>query len=568
MKKNFTINLYGMLFNIDEDAYQLLENYLRNMRDYFSKRDGGEEISDDIERRVAELLSEQKEAGIEAVTIENIQDIMKRIGNPQEMDCEDEDRQSGQAQQYEQTPPPIPQFQEEKRRKFYLDGRDKMLGGVLSGMCKYFGGTNVLPWRIIFILLCFVSVWGAAIVYMVLWALIPEAKTAEERLLMCGKPVTQENLNNEIMYGMGSATPAAQGGNGTGYGCLTSLLTMLVTCLKVAAMLILIGLFIGLIIFLGITLISVVCVALDVSIYFLSEDFWLGSVMALAPSIRWWALVFALSGLIVTFIPLYALFKSMTLVKAEDSMRNTTHWGLIATWIVALVIAVVSFIGFISQMVYYTKVESDREHAEYVKENTRNGMYLTEASWEFLTESGWKILKLENADNDIMDRGESMEYKTQEDVSYEKQQIEFLSLEQENKSAPMLYDIGKTLEVAPGLYRLAALLKTDGQGNAFYAKMGGNIIFQKDINEYMPADTSATHRTTDFIYRKRTTPEMDKVLAEEELIPFDVYIQVKERGTLDYGFSNDKALRNNPWTATEFKVVRMRLELVDENTVK
>ena len=61
---------------------------------------------------------------------------------------------------------------------------------------------------------------------------------------------------------------------------------------------------------------------------------------------------------------------------------------------------------------------------------------------------------------------------------------------------------------------------------------------------------------------------MDKVLAEEELIPFDVYIQVKERGTLDYGFSNDKALRNNPWTATEFKVVRMRLELVDENTVK
>ena len=60
MKKNITINLFGTLYNIDEDAYQLLDNYLQSMKRYFSSKDGGEEIADDIEHRVAELLWEMQ----------------------------------------------------------------------------------------------------------------------------------------------------------------------------------------------------------------------------------------------------------------------------------------------------------------------------------------------------------------------------------------------------------------------------------------------------------------------------------------------------------------------------
>ena len=68
MKKNITINLYGSLYAIDDDACQLLEQYLNNMRSYFSKRDGGDEIADDIEHRVAELFSELKAQGFEAIS--------------------------------------------------------------------------------------------------------------------------------------------------------------------------------------------------------------------------------------------------------------------------------------------------------------------------------------------------------------------------------------------------------------------------------------------------------------------------------------------------------------------
>ena len=86
MKKNITINLYGSLYAIDEDAYQLLEQYLANMKAYFAKREGGDEIADDIEHRVAEILSDLKAEGTEAISIEHIQDIIHRIGNPEQMD--------------------------------------------------------------------------------------------------------------------------------------------------------------------------------------------------------------------------------------------------------------------------------------------------------------------------------------------------------------------------------------------------------------------------------------------------------------------------------------------------
>ena len=81
MKKNITINLFGTLYNIDEDAYQLLDNYLQSMKRYFGSKDGGEEIADDIEHRVAELLWEKKEQGIDAISIEIIKEIIGKIGN-------------------------------------------------------------------------------------------------------------------------------------------------------------------------------------------------------------------------------------------------------------------------------------------------------------------------------------------------------------------------------------------------------------------------------------------------------------------------------------------------------
>ncbi len=91
MKKNITINLFGALYNIDEDAYDLLFRYQEDMKRYFAGREGGEEIADDIEHRVAELMAELKASGVEAITIEHIEAIIRRIGSPEQLDGDAEE---------------------------------------------------------------------------------------------------------------------------------------------------------------------------------------------------------------------------------------------------------------------------------------------------------------------------------------------------------------------------------------------------------------------------------------------------------------------------------------------
>ena len=49
MKKTLTVNLGGTVFHIDEDAYRLLDNYLSNLKHYFRKQEGAQEIVSDRE---------------------------------------------------------------------------------------------------------------------------------------------------------------------------------------------------------------------------------------------------------------------------------------------------------------------------------------------------------------------------------------------------------------------------------------------------------------------------------------------------------------------------------------
>lgn len=95
MKKNITINMFGQLYAIDEDAYELLKNYLDTIRQYFRKEEGGDEIADDIEGRIGELFSDLKRQGVQAITIDHVSDIIKRIGNPEDMETEEEAATAG-----------------------------------------------------------------------------------------------------------------------------------------------------------------------------------------------------------------------------------------------------------------------------------------------------------------------------------------------------------------------------------------------------------------------------------------------------------------------------------------
>jgi hypothetical protein len=93
MKRTENISLAGYAFTIEEDAYIELENYIKDIRAGFEGNSSADEITTDIEERIAELLSERCASGI-VVNLSMIEGIKERIGNPEELAGEEVDNDS------------------------------------------------------------------------------------------------------------------------------------------------------------------------------------------------------------------------------------------------------------------------------------------------------------------------------------------------------------------------------------------------------------------------------------------------------------------------------------------
>ena len=172
MKKTLTVNLGGTVYHIDDDAYRLLDNYLANLKHYFRKQEGAEEIVNDIEIRIAELFAEKVSAGKQVITLADVEEIIARVGKPETATT----------------------------RRLFRDPDNKLLGGVASGLAAYFDWDITLV-RILMIVLLFVPYCPMIILYIIGWIIIPEARTAAEKLSMRGEAVTIENIGKTVTDG-------------------------------------------------------------------------------------------------------------------------------------------------------------------------------------------------------------------------------------------------------------------------------------------------------------------------------------------------------------------------------
>ena len=337
MKKNININMFGVIYAIDEDAYDLLKKYLENMRSYYSRRSGGEEIANDVENRVAEIFAELKSQGVEAITIEHVEDIIKRIGDPQQMDEEGNVKNErimdgGYAEA----------VGEKTVRKLYRDPDDKILGGVISGFCRYLGIDDPVIARLLFLLLVFFSHAILVVVYAVCWALIPEAKTAEERLQMKGKRVTPNSINEELMQGVNRAKqfvndPENQRKAG---GCLTTFVKVCFFSFLGFLALIFGSILLCVLVVLGISLGAAV---FGMGSAFVGLGFDPEFVNMLGTVPAWIQWTFAGATILVLAIPLYMLLHKL-LSKPEKSMSTGAVVTLVIVWILALGVAISTLI--------------------------------------------------------------------------------------------------------------------------------------------------------------------------------------------------------------------------------
>jgi len=188
----------GYPFTIDEDAYSAINQYLGAIQDHFADSDGCDEILDDIEARIAELFTEYLDGGA-IVTTREFDSMVKVMGRP-------EDFGADPAEDYDEEPAAQTQTKSKRSGKYdhiktgkrlYRDEEDKVIGGVCAGIAAYFGIADPLWVRLIFLALVFL--FGTSIViYPLLWAIVPKAETASDKLKMRGEPATVSNIAKTI----------------------------------------------------------------------------------------------------------------------------------------------------------------------------------------------------------------------------------------------------------------------------------------------------------------------------------------------------------------------------------
>ncbi len=200
MNKTVNINLAGIFFHIDEDAYLKLQRYLEAIKRSFTDSQGRSEIITDIEARIAELFNERVQNNKEVIRIKEVDEIISIMGQPEDYLVDDEI--------FEDEPQPSYKRKTSSTKKLFRDTDNSYVGGVSSGLAHYFG-IDVVWIRLAWILLI-ISAGVGVLLYILLWVLVPEASTTAEKIMMTGEPVTISNIEKKIKDGFENVSDVAK----------------------------------------------------------------------------------------------------------------------------------------------------------------------------------------------------------------------------------------------------------------------------------------------------------------------------------------------------------------------
>lgn len=184
MKKTVKINIGGVIFHLDEDAFQTLQNYLTAINQRFVSSNEGKEIISDIEHRIAEILQSKLTEQKQVISKEDIDEVIEIMGSPE--DFENNEETNGKEHQY----------YERTSKQLYRDPDNRVLGGVCSGIATYLN-IDPLIIRILFLVLIF-GYGIIGIIYIVLWALLPAAHTTAQKLDMRGENFNISDIEKNV----------------------------------------------------------------------------------------------------------------------------------------------------------------------------------------------------------------------------------------------------------------------------------------------------------------------------------------------------------------------------------
>lgn len=189
MNKTVNINIGGLFFHIDEDAYQKLGRYFEAVKKSIADTSGKDEIMKDIEMRVAEIFTEKQLSDKHVINMRDVDAVVAVMGQPEDYRIDNEE-EKGAKTTFTSTE------NSGNKKKLYRDTENATIAGVCSGLGHYFGIDAV--WLKIFLLIFTLAGGSGIIAYIILWIAIPEAKTTSEKLQMFGEPVNISNIEKKV----------------------------------------------------------------------------------------------------------------------------------------------------------------------------------------------------------------------------------------------------------------------------------------------------------------------------------------------------------------------------------
>ncbi len=195
MNRTITMNLSGIIFHIEEDAYEVLNKYLNAIKGYFRDSEGRDEIMKDIEARIAEMLEEKVSNIKQAVLLMDVESVIAVMGKPEDFAGESENsEQTNTNTNYSEAS--NTSYPNNKRRRVFRDEDNKILGGVCAGVANYFDLDPI--WLRGAFAISFFAFGSGFLLYIILWIIIPKAKTTAEKLEMHGEKVDVNNIGKAV----------------------------------------------------------------------------------------------------------------------------------------------------------------------------------------------------------------------------------------------------------------------------------------------------------------------------------------------------------------------------------
>lgn len=207
MKKTISIHIKGINFLMEEDAYEILKDYLNRLEMKLNKVNGKEDILEDIELRVVELFSIRLSSRKEVIEEKDVRETISTLGEPEQF-IEEEDSSQSQTEEKKETYNSENANFESTEKHLYRDVENASIAGVCAGLASYLKIDKILV-RVLFILFTLAAGFGVPL-YIILWIVLPTAKSHIDRLRMQGRPITVESVREEVELAAERMTRSSQ----------------------------------------------------------------------------------------------------------------------------------------------------------------------------------------------------------------------------------------------------------------------------------------------------------------------------------------------------------------------